>query len=144
MTTAQDMGVQEPKFYSPHIVDNGSVNAYAMMWTNKFGQWVSKDDYDSLRAAFEAVKGEKDYLVRRLSEEHDRINEVLRMNTRNAVAANQAEARVKVLEKLLREFITTCEIHKINSDFFDMWAGMEAAKAYFTDRDAALSHPQVK
>lgn len=50
------------------------------------------------------------------------------------------EPRLRRAEKLLREFITTCEVHKLTSDkFFDLWSDAEAARVYFKEETQATA-----
>lgn len=51
-------------------------------------------------------------------------------------------ARLERAEKLLREIITTCEVHKLTStEFFDLWTDVEAARVYF--REATLTPSEI-
>lgn len=44
------------------------------------------------------------------------------------------EPRLRRAEKLLREFLTTCEVHDLNAEkFFDLWSDAEAARVYFKE-----------
>lgn len=50
----------------------------------------------------------------------------------DACFRKEYEPRLRRAEKLLREFIVTCEVHKVK-DFFDLLTDVESARVYFKE-----------